>query len=217
MYSLLLKDILVQKKQFLYGILLAAVYSFAFSSNNLGGVLTVFVFPYIFVLTAASYEEKNKAEMILISLPIKRSLLVMERYISVFLFAALGAIEYIIVVGVANLVELPIKFSTLTIEPVLIFGLAMYYGIYLPLYFKFGYIKTRWVNFVMFFGLFFGVPSLVNAINKYGINFKILNPLITFFKNQSNIAVASELIIVAFLIYVLSYAISVKIYNSREF
>ncbi|AGB17869.1 ABC-2 transporter permease [Thermoanaerobacterium thermosaccharolyticum] len=217
MYSLLLKDILVQKKQFLYGILLAAVYSFAFSSNNLGGVLTVFVFPYIFVLTAASYEEKNKAEMILISLPIKRSLLVMERYISVFLFAALGAIEYIIVVGVANLVELPIKFSTLTIEPVLIFGLAAYYGIYLPLYFKFGYIKTRWVNFVMFFGLFFGVTSVISAINKYGINFKILNPLITFFKNQSNIAVASELIIVAFLIYVLSYAISVKIYNSREF
>ncbi|KAA5806217.1 ABC-2 transporter permease [Thermoanaerobacterium thermosaccharolyticum] len=217
MYSLLLKDILVQKKQFLYGILLAAVYSFAFGSDNLDGVLTVFVFPYIFVLTAASYEEKNKAEMILISLPIKRSLLVMEKYVSVFLFAALGAIEYIIVVGIGNLFQLPIKFSTLTIEAVLIFGLAMYYGIYLPLYFKFGYLKTRWVNFVMFFGLFFGVPSLVSAINKYGINFKILNPLITFFKNQSNIAVANELIIMALLIYALSYAISVKIYNSREF
>ncbi|MBP2072210.1 MULTISPECIES: ABC-2 transporter permease [Thermoanaerobacterium] len=217
MYSLLLKDILVQKKQFLYGILLAAVYSFAFSSNNLGGVLTVFVFPYIFVLTAASYEEKNKAEMILISLPIKRSLLVMERYISVFLFAALGAIEYIIVVGVANLVELPIKFSTLTIEPVLIFGLAVYYGIYLPLYFKFGYIKTRWVNFVMFFGLFFGVAGLISAINKYGTNSQVLNSLITFFKNQSNTVVANELIIMALLIYALSYMISVKIYNSREF
>jgi len=217
MYSLLLKDILVQKKQFLYGILLAAIYSFAFSSNNLGGVLTVFVFPYIFMLTAASYEEKNRSEIVLASLPIKRSLLVIEKYVSVFLFAALGAIEYIIVVGIGNLFQLPIKFSTLTIEPVLIFGLAVYYGIYLPLYFKFGYIKTRWVNFVMFFGLFFGVTGLINTINKYGMNFKILNFLITFFKNQSNIVVASELITMAFLIYALSCMISVKIYNLREF
>lgn len=217
MYSLLLKDILVQKKQFLYGILLAAIYSFAFSSNNLGGVLTVFVFPYIFVLTAASYEEKNRSEIVLASLPIKRSILVMEKYVSVFLFAALGAIEYIIVVGIGNMLQLPIRFSTLTIEPVLIFGLAVYYGIYLPFYFKFGYIKTRWINFVMFFGLFFGVTGLISVINKYGTNSQVLNSLITLFKNQSNTFVANELIIMALLIYALSYMISVKIYNSREF
>lgn len=38
-----------------------------------------------------------------------------------------------------------------------------------------------------------------------------------FFKNQSNTVVTSELITMAFLIYALSYAISVKIYNLREF
>lgn len=218
MYNLLLKDVLILKKQFLYGLFIGALFSLTFSKIN-GAMMCIFALPYILVFTAVAYDEKDKAEIMLTSLPIDRSLLVIERYLSVFVFAILGAMEYTIIEAIVYFTGINVEISPFTAISIssMVLGLAIFYGIYLPMMFKFGYIKTRWVNLFMFFGLFFGVTSLINAINKYGINFKILNPLITFFKNQSNIAVASELIAVAFLIYVLSYAISVKIYNSREF
>lgn len=218
MYSLLIKDILVQKKQFFLSLFLVVLYTLLFS--NMGGaILSVFALPYLLVITTVAYDDKDKAEVVLNSLPIDRSLIVMERYISVFLFAAIGIIEYTFVEVIADFLKIPIAMDPLTIKSIggILLGITIYYGIYLPLLFKLGYMKTKWINFVMFFVLFFGITSLINIFIKYKADVKYIDKIIMFLNNGPHLEVFGILIVISFIIYMCSYLLSVRFYRNRGF
>ncbi|HBM80056.1 MAG TPA: ABC-2 transporter permease, partial [Clostridiaceae bacterium] len=109
MYNLIVKDILVQKKQFIFALLLSAFYILMFSKIGVASIWSFFIIPYVSILTAINSDEKNKAEPMLISLPIDRSLIVRARYVSVFIYAAIGTIEYVLMEAAFDMLKISIE------------------------------------------------------------------------------------------------------------
>ncbi len=82
MIYLMLKDLLIQKKSFLF-MFLYSFFLFVIFNNEvfrefiyvMGGVITT----YMFLITANTNDEKNRSEIVLGSLPIKRDTIVMAK------------------------------------------------------------------------------------------------------------------------------------------
>ncbi|NLU32664.1 MAG: hypothetical protein GXX04_08600 [Clostridiaceae bacterium] len=91
---------------------------------------------------------------------------------------------------------------------------ALLASIYLPVYFKFGYIKSKIYNFILFFGLFFGINLLVSIVPE---DSSIAGSVSLFFARLSGAMVGIILTGAALAIMAVSYGISLKIYKNREF
>jgi hypothetical protein len=173
---------------------------------------------YMLMLTACAYDDKSKADIMLNSLPIKRSKIVLAKYLSIFIFAALGTIAYLLSVNLIRILEIPIQTTSITLGGMLggLFAIALLNSIYFPVYFKVGYIKSRIVNFVLFFAFFFGVTSVVNFL--YDSREKIWLKKLTFsVKQMTDLQIAGFLIAIILLILFISYLLSLRFYKSREF
>jgi len=96
MLNLIIKDMIIQKKTFLYVLLYSVFISFAFSSLKPIGVglyvLNPVITTYFLITYALIYDDKNKSEIILNSLPLSRVDIVISKYISIFVFAAIGIV-----------------------------------------------------------------------------------------------------------------------------
>jgi len=88
-------------------------------------------------------------------------------------------------------------------------------GIYFPVYFKVGYMKSRILNLILFFSIFTGISYLAQYIQQNDNN--ILNKLLMNFSiSQRNIVITAILLALVIVFQLISYGISVKIYNGRE-
>lgn len=219
MPSLILKDLLIQKKNLVFCFLYMGFAIFAFQKIGPAmfpaGLVAV---NYMLVLTACAYEDKSKADIMLNSLPIKRSKIVLAKYFSIFVFAALGIIAYLLSVNLIRISGLPVQTTPITLGGMLggLFAIALLNSIYFPVYFKVGYIKSRIVNFVLFFAFFFGVTSVVNFL--YDSREKIWLKKLTFsVKQMTDLQIAGFLIAIILLILFISYLLSLRFYKSREF
>jgi len=87
-------------------------------------------------------------------------------------------------------------------------------GLFLPVYFKFGFTKSRIVNFVLFFGFFFAVPLIMESIQELGVD--ILNGSMTSLLNSQYAGkVLGGLGLIIFMF--LSHRLSLVFYRNREF
>lgn len=215
MYNLIVKDILAQKKQFIFALLLSAFYILMFSKIGMASIWSFFIIPYVSILTAINIDEKDKAEPMLVSLPIDRSLIVRARYISVFIYAAIGAIEYVLMETAVDILKISIELKPITLDILFIsiLGLAICYGILFPITYKFGYGAGRILNFIMFFLVFFGINNVMASVKKYTASKSIID----FLSSLSRGDILTGILISALVIYTLSYFLSVKLYRSREF
>lgn len=209
MLNLVLKDLLLLKKNLLFGI--AYILILIISFQNLAGaaMLTagVVALTYILVITACAYDDKNKADLLLNSLPINRNEVVGARYLSVFVFAGLAIIFYGVIGGLSGLLGLPLKVSHINGEGIVgaLLAVSFMNSIYLPTYFKFGYIKSRMVNFVLFFVAFFGLGIFSKILPKNNVlGFSGAYQLLVF-------------ILMAVVLIVASYYLSLRSYGNRDF
>lgn len=222
MYHLILKEFQIQKKTLIYSFLYVIVAAFAFnalSSNNSGVyVLGPFAVIYLFVMHSCDYEEKNKTDIIFNSLPLKRDDIVIAKYISIFLFAALGLIFSLIVgilgesIGFASISRL------LTINDIVaVLGSGMIFtAIFYPLYFKFGLVKTRILNIFLFLFLMF-MPNLAVDYARTHPEKTIIKNIMSFVLQTPESALKTFLFIICFIIFLLSLLISMKVYRNKEF
>lgn len=210
MLNLILKDLLLLKKYIFFGLAYILIMIIAF--QNLPGTAMLsagtVAMTYILVVNSCAYDDKNKADLLLNSLPLSRCDVVLARYLSVFLFASLAIIFYAIIAGVNKFVGLPLKVSPITGEGVVgaLLAASFMHSIYLPSYFKFGFIKARLVSFVLFFVVFFGAGTFINRINSIEGSLQVL-------PRQGNII----FLLVAMVLIIVSYFISLRSYNSRDF
>lgn len=155
MRNLILKDFALLKSSRLYFI--GVIYSiFILFDRGEGGssfapstFFLVFI-TYMFVNYLNSYDYTYQGDRFVNAFPVSRREVVESRYASVlilaggFLLLAYGlrtvfwAFGYPYVGDVVNILQLTI----------VIFAISLYYGIMLPLYFKLGYEKMRWMNFI---------------------------------------------------------------------
>ena len=171
---------------------------------------------YQLIGNACAIDEKNKSDIMLNSLPLKKNIIVLSKYVSVFIYAIAGTILYCILALISNLLNLPITVAYLNLENFLggIVALILMNGIFFPVYFKVGYTKGRILSFILFFTFFFGIMSLRQLID--GKNFDWLNPIIVAINTWSIFQFAIVILAISFIIYTTSYLLSIKFYRNKE-
>ncbi len=215
MFNLILKDILIQKKTLAYLWFYVIIFSIAFQGMDMDTFTVIAVtVTYQMVNTACAYEDKAGSDIMWNSMPMNRKKIVLSKYLSVFIYTVIAALAYMIFAILINLIGIPIK-----VAPITITGLAAAFistilmnGIYFPVYFKFGYMSARVMSTILFFILFAGIMSLAQMANS-----KQSGALFKTFNNASDLQIISAMIVAALVFMLISYILSVKFYNNREF
>lgn len=219
MLNLIIKDILVQKKTILFA--LGYCFFLVFSLQSLGGsapIAATTAIVYVLIITAFAYEDKNKSETMLNSLPISRKKIVLAKYLSIFVYISLAMIAYIIASLVIIAIRVPIKVAFISFQGVTTTFLlvALMASFYLPVIFKFGYIKAKLFNMVVFLLFFFVPTALVNLYQNPKFN-PLISNFLRVFATWSDWQIASLLAAIALILLSFSYCISLAIYKNREF
>ena len=221
MTNLLIKDFFVQKRTFLFALgysifVLVAFQSevFAESAYIMGAMATA----YMLVLGACAYEEKNNSDVILNSLPMPRNTIVKARYLSALVFTAAAFIIIGLVGFLMRSVGMPIPLRYVKISDVLavVISLGLLVSVYFPVYFRYGYIKSRFFNIIIFLLAFF-VPALAAPYFRGMGDFALLNQLGTRIAALAGWQLGVVAVLGVIVAMFLSMLISIKFYEKREF
>lgn len=201
MFNLVIKDVKVQKKDkslFLF-ILLNISNVFIFQKNYGISLFICFISIYLLTVYANAYDFKYNSELMINSMPVNRKIVVSAKYLSVFLFFICASIITIILCSILHIVLPGLVKNMINADAVIIefFIISIYYSIFFPVYYKFGYMKSRWANFIimMIIGTFVSIAVQISG----------------GFIKDSIIAVISVLLML------ISFFISVRIYSNKEF
>lgn len=222
MYNLILKEFLVQKKTFIYGLAYTLLAAFFFKDLVPDGGVIYTIAPiaviYLFVNYSCGYDDKNKADVIFNSLPISRRDIVLSKYISIFFFAAYGIICSALLGFIIIKMGLPYVTRPIFLRDavtVLVCGF-LFGSVFYPLYFKFGMVKMR-ILYIFVFMIIMFLPSMIGeyvASHQDNSAVKYVNQFITDTPGWIIRALISAVILIAVLT---SVCISMKIYRNREF
>lgn len=208
----------MQKKAMKMSILLMIFFTITLS--NLGPIglsVAILAITYQLVLGAFALEDKNSSDIILVSLPMKKRTIVLSKYVSIYVYSAYAIIGYTFIYLMVNLFHLPLEVP-LTLIGVIgsIVGVTLYFSISFPLIFKYGYIKSKMANLVVFLGLVFGGTLLIyqrsqNDPSIFG------QQMMGLLQEGSNLFIMMGLFVILAIIFMLSYFISLTLYEKREF
>lgn len=219
MLNLIVKDILVQKKSILFALFYCFFLVFAFQSlEQAGPIAANIAVVYVLLTNSFAYEDKNKSDIMLNSLPISRKDIVLAKYLSIFVYMCLAILAYMSATLVVKALRIPINIALLSLEGVTtaFLSVILMTSIYLPIIFKFGYIKAKLFNIAMFL-LFFFVPTILLNIYNNPKYTQSINSFLEKLTSWQDWQIASLLASLSLLLLFTSYSISVHIYRNREF
>lgn len=220
MLSLVYKDMAVQKKS-LWMVLFYSLFMHAAMFSMEGGayVAVAIAVAYIFILGACAQDEKNKSEIVLNSLPVSREEIVVAKYLTALLFLIIGMGASGLTGAVLKLAGFSLvkRFISCTDIVAMFISISLLFSVYYPVYFKFGYLKARYVNLFIFMLFFFG-PALVLGLLE---GKREMPPLLVNFIDAVGRYPDSVLFIsviaVACILALLSLLVSITFYRHREF
>lgn len=228
MINLVWKDLLILKR-FLW---LAPLYGFfaffAFSTMPDGGLsASTVAVTYMFILQAITQDDKNKSEIMLNSLPLGRRDIVLAKYLSVFLYAALGILSFLLAHGLVTVIGIPISISQVSSEEIFgaLIAMVVMISIYFPIYFKFGYLRSRMVGMILLMASFFLVPMVALIVHRFGgVNSPTwqsirvsTQKMAGWLQTQADWQIVSYLSAIALILMALSALLSLRFYTKREF
>lgn len=219
MLNLIIKDILVQKKTILFAVGYCFFLVFAFQSLEVvTPIAATTAIVYLLIQYSFAHEDKNNSETMLNSLPVSRKDIVLAKYLSIFVYIGLAMLAYMVATLVVITVRIPIKVEFLSLQGITITFLmvSLMASIYMPVIFKFGYLKAKIFNMVMFLFFFFIPMGLASLYQNPKYN-SLISDFIRGFATWSDWQIASLLAAIALIILSLSYCISLSIYKNREF
>ncbi len=224
MYNLFVKDFFLVKKH----LWIAVFYSFLifFMFNGRGIESQTFVYTmgitmigYTLIMYITAYDDKNNSDILLNSLPVSKFTIVLSRYLSIFIFSLIGAVSMIVAgavlksIGIIDLVR-PMKLEdyigALT-------ALCTIGFIYLPIYYKIGYVKAKMFNLLLFAAIGFGIPMLINTLLSNVPKPLWIDESVRFIISQSDLIIGIALLVFIFLLGIVSCFISLMFYKRREF
>lgn len=214
MKGLIVKDLLFLKgnsKTFI--ILFIAFICMSFSMKGMG---FSFYLPFIAIMmciTTFSYDEYNKWDIYSTSLPISRKKVVKAKYFFSFFALISSIILSFLVTSVVGLIQ-----NTLEVEALLpsiiygFFSISIVLSLMYPLIYKLGVEKGRVAIFIV--GLIIaGIIGFVSVGVKNIPESFLTSSFMTFFTTYQYIF----LTVLSFLFLYISYLISCKIYQKKEF
>jgi ABC-2 type transport system permease protein len=216
MYGLIKKDIMVQKKVVMVAVLLIIYFMFFFHSEGPTGLIAgITVVTYILTIGASTIDDRNKSEILLNSLPIKRRTIVLAKYLSALIFATCAIVVYSIIYFIVGIFQIPFNVISFSFEGLVgsYVAIALLCSINLPIIFKFGYIKSRVATMILYFLLFFGTISVGNKLTSKSW----LNNALYVLNDMSGLEVSIWIILISIVMLSISIKISISFYNKREF
>lgn len=207
MKGLIIKDIFALKQQgkILLGLLVFyAVYSIMFENMSMLAAMIVLLCVMLPITTMA-YDEKSKWEKYALSMPIERKTIVLSKYLFAIVAELIGVVLVGILGGTIVLFTGELEIMEMLMMTLVIGGVGLVFlTIILPILFKFGVEKARFLMLIVIF-----IPAMLGMmIPQMGIappsmeTLKLLGYL-------SPIAVVGLLLV--------SVKISIGIYDRKEF
>lgn len=188
MFHLIKKDFLIQKRNLVMSAIIALIMMIAWSNmGSIGFMMSTVVVSYLLIFGAVAIEDKNNSDVMLVSLPISKIKIVLAKYVSVYVFAAFAMLINLLINFLAEIVikvfGLPFTVSTIHFQQVIeAFGiLTIFAAISFPLIFRYGFIKARLVNLILFFLFVLGITSFLDTLDGLGMNItntKMMIPLL---------------------------------------
>ncbi|MCU4919685.1 ABC-2 transporter permease [Bacillus cereus] len=203
--QLILKDMMLQRKlSFVYLICLFFLSIVDFRSDSFLMTFIMFI-PVLGMMLSMSYEDRNKSEMIINSLPFQRKEIVIAKYIFVSILVTLGGVFSLVV----SLIQLQNENTTAFMlwGEILggITGGLVYSIIVLPIEFSVGYSSAKQI--APFIGIAFGYLSGLIVSNVWLDVENVWNTSLVV-----NICFIAGLI----LLYIMSMFFSIHLYNERD-
>ncbi|PFM65786.1 ABC transporter permease [Bacillus cereus] len=203
--QLVLKDMMLQRKLgFVYLICLFFLVIVDFRSDSFLMTFSMFI-PVLGMMLSMSYEDKNKSEMIINSLPLQRKEIVIAKYIFVSILVTLGGI----VPFTVSLIQLQNENTTIfMLWGAILGGITggfVYSIIVLPIEFSVGYSSAKQI--APFIGIAFGYLSGLIVSNVWlGV------------ENAWSTSIFINICFIAglLLLYVISMILSIHLYNERD-
>lgn len=210
MIGLIKKDLLVVKSNAkILFVILVALSLLAIKDNSPDIIVIMPIFSIMMFVSTFSYDEFNRFNTYVSSLPNGRKNAVIAKYISTFIVIfILFIMSFILTLLVSYFNESIVLndiFSSLIGS---IFACVLVVSILYPLMFKYGAMNGR----LIIFGLVIGISIIGSVLSKI-VDF---NKILSYLNTNSSIT----LIIVLFLLIIMcivSYFISFRIYKNKEF
>ena len=211
---LIKKDILLAKAIVIWAMLFIIAIPLFFKTvipfpADLLSFLYMVVFAEIILLqNISAYEAKSpKASALLCAAPYTRRAVVQAKYV---FFALLFALCYIIHTFFSLLIDSSHILNLTSVLVVLLCGVLIH-GIFVPIEFKFGNVKTRFIFMITI--LLFSMWPAIFANFLGGVDFsKIVDSIASI----PIIVTQVTLILLSILFFLVSMAISIKIFSSKE-
>lgn len=154
-FNLVKKDFILAKKYLLFMLLFAAgaplyleTQTHSISGGLLGFLITILFVQYMMFNTVSMAEDKFKGFALLSATPYTRSTLVKARYLYILVIFLGCYIIYTITAGFFPTILPMLSISAIGISLLI---LAIYFGIIVPLQYRFGYEKVRYISFFAIF------------------------------------------------------------------
>lgn len=216
MIHLLFKDILLQKKMLIVGFAYIASLILLFQQRG-GPMLTasIVAVAYIMIQTSCAYDDKSKSDVLYNSLAISRKKIVFAKYISIFMYGAIALIFYTIFYVFIKTTGININIDKVTITAILsaLVSLVIINGLYLPIYYKMGYAKSKTLNILLFVGIF----VLGSSAYRSNLDSLLLQAFLGRMNSISETTLVFSVVVVSVVGYLLSYLLALKFYKNREF
>lgn len=211
MKGILLKDSILIRKYCIFHFIVSLIFfiiSITGSSaetSNLNFTYYAVAMVSIIPITISAYDEQSKWNLYEAVLPVSRKQIVLEKYLLTALIVIPVSVIYSVILFAAkggNLNEVLLNFTIM-----LLFGLISPCVI-LPIIYKFGYLKGRIINLIII-ALLMAIAS-VSAIASINANQAVYSVFAGGFAVMILAAAAA-------VIFIISAAISIYIYNKKEF
>lgn len=156
MFNLVLKDLLIQKKNF-SNVTLFILSSFAlvliiqFFGASATNIITPFFFANTFLIYGCGFGEKNDVDIMINSLPVGRKDVVFSKYLSALVFFIIGIAITIVFSSIFKLSGFSHinRFINLQDIELSYVSIVVYSAIYLPIYMWLGYLKSQFFNNIL--------------------------------------------------------------------
>ncbi|REK76587.1 ABC-2 transporter permease [Paenibacillus paeoniae] len=204
MYNLIRKDFIAMRWYLLF-VLGYAVFFGTFSGFPVFSPIMIITLPAVMMtLFAANIELRNKTMMFVGTLPVRRKQIVLAKYISIFLYLAVGLI-LLVIVHLVNEYIIHQSFPITVLSLIVSAGIAMTYSaLYFPIQFLLGVKSSNIVSFISIFLMIFLISLIGNVADKATeFNWPILPIMI-------------GLPVAAIILMYLSYRLSLSIFRRKD-